>query len=578
MKKDDDLDWPTFSDGEGTTRVNYSPDAEQELIFKGFVPKTDRKKKKKKKSPVLRLVSESDLEEERLKRAARRRRIIIAIIITCVVIIALCVTLGVYFGVAANDSSDNPVSAASNGSDIIITVHPLTSPKPPPTTTLVKSTKPPLPPSPKPTVKPTKPITTAAKATTTTTTSTTTTTTTTSTTTTTTTTTPPPTEPPVVPYASDDQPEVVETGRLCADRIVATVDIYGIKKEEKCSIYKSIVLCTYTQLIQKKILCDINLLEEVLENNTRNVMPFWVASELQPQRCKEEDGHFDAGNITTLPVKTEELCSSPDVVQYFWSYGCHLTYTTQSFEQETDENKCILYYGVIGCIAQNLSCTYEEINVVAETYHDQLLHKIDFNLTACQAIYTDLQSVYSCRLQFYKSLEPISTNCSQVLLTDNRAIRDTNDSNLHCSLFEAFSSCGVSLAYGSPEQSYCRERISVDLLKDAANFIAKLNPLSSILSEIQQCKEWKTEDDDVCLDSYRIANIVDAICYTHVQYGAADCRTLKTYIYSCGVDTLNTMGITCFPEQIRDALLATQLLKERYSIDLKVDSCKDEFS
>ena len=58
MRKDDDLDWPTFSDGEDVTKVNYSPDAEQELIFKGFVPKTEKRKKKKKKGgPVLRLVS-----------------------------------------------------------------------------------------------------------------------------------------------------------------------------------------------------------------------------------------------------------------------------------------------------------------------------------------------------------------------------------------------------------------------------------------------------------------------------------------------------------------------------------------
>ena len=55
----------------------------------------------------------------------------------------------------------------------------------------------------------------------------------------------------------------------------------------------------------------------------------------------EKDGTFDVGNITTLPVTTEELCSSPDVVQYFWSYGCHLTYTTQAFQQETEENKCM---------------------------------------------------------------------------------------------------------------------------------------------------------------------------------------------------------------------------------------------
>ena len=59
MKKDDDLDWPTFSDGEDITKASYSPDAEQELIFEGFVPKTEarKKKKKKKKGPTLRLVS-----------------------------------------------------------------------------------------------------------------------------------------------------------------------------------------------------------------------------------------------------------------------------------------------------------------------------------------------------------------------------------------------------------------------------------------------------------------------------------------------------------------------------------------
>ena len=52
---------------------------------------------------------------------------------------------------------------------------------------------------------------------------------------------------------------------------------------------------------------------------------------------------------------------------------------------------------------------------------------------------------------------------------------------------------------------------------------------------------------------------------------------LKAYIYTCGVDALKTMGIECFPEQIRDAFLATQLLKERYSVDLKAEisgSCK----
>ena len=53
--------------------------------------------------------------------------------------------------------------------------------------------------------------------------------------------------------------------------------------------------------------------------------------------------------------------------------------------------------------------------------------------------------------------------------------------------------------------------------------------------------------------------------------------TLKDYIYTCGVDSLKTMGIECFPEQIRDALLATDLLKERYTVDLKAElagTCK----
>ena len=55
---DNDLDWPTF-DGDDDTRVSYSPDAEKELMFESFVPKTEdpKKKKKKKKKPALRLVS-----------------------------------------------------------------------------------------------------------------------------------------------------------------------------------------------------------------------------------------------------------------------------------------------------------------------------------------------------------------------------------------------------------------------------------------------------------------------------------------------------------------------------------------
>ena len=53
-----------------------------------------------------------------------------------------------------------------------------------------------------------------------------------------------------------------------------------------------------------------------------------------------------------------------------------------------------LYVGVIGCISQNLSCTYEEINAVAEAYHDQLVHKIDFNLTACQGNMSQLMRLW----------------------------------------------------------------------------------------------------------------------------------------------------------------------------------------
>ena len=58
-------------------------------------------------------------------------------------------------------------------------------------------------------------------------------------------------------------------------------------------------------------------------------------------QISESDGSFNAGNITTLPVREEELCSSPDAVQYLWSYGCHVTDIINQFQSESEETKCL---------------------------------------------------------------------------------------------------------------------------------------------------------------------------------------------------------------------------------------------
>ena len=55
----------------------------------------------------------------------------------------------------------------------------------------------------------------------------------------------------------------------------------------------------------------------------------------------ERNGSYDARNIAALPVQTDQLCGSPDVVQYLWSYGCHVTEVVTQFERETEENKCM---------------------------------------------------------------------------------------------------------------------------------------------------------------------------------------------------------------------------------------------
>ena len=55
----------------------------------------------------------------------------------------------------------------------------------------------------------------------------------------------------------------------------------------------------------------------------------------------ESNGSYDPRNIAVLPVQTDQLCSSPDAVQYLWSYGCHVTEVVTQFERETEENKCM---------------------------------------------------------------------------------------------------------------------------------------------------------------------------------------------------------------------------------------------
>ena len=55
----------------------------------------------------------------------------------------------------------------------------------------------------------------------------------------------------------------------------------------------------------------------------------------------ERDGSYDPSNIAALPVQTDQLCGSPDAVQYLWSYGCHVTEVVTQFERETEENKCM---------------------------------------------------------------------------------------------------------------------------------------------------------------------------------------------------------------------------------------------
>lgn len=576
---DNDLDWPTF-DGDDT-RVSYSPDAEKELMFDSFIPKTEdpKSKKMKKKKPALRLVSESDLEEERLKREARRRRIIIAtIVLVLFIIVTISVILGVYFGVIAKeDSPGGPISSASNGSEIIVTVLPLTSSlRPSATSSTVIATKPVTksPTSAKTTTKSTTPTTT----TTTTTTSTTTTTTTTSTTTTTTTTTTPaPTEPPVIPYTDNDLPVVVEKARLCAERISTTV-VSTLTKDEKCRLYRSMLLCTYTSLIQEKILCGVDTLTEIAATNIRKILPFWLS--IEPLQCKEADGSFNAGNITVLPVTTDELCYSPDAVQYLWRYGCHVTYTVSQYKRESEETKCLLYFSIIGCISQNLTCAYEDIESIVKTYYDDLDHQLDLNLTACTGLYNELNETDICQLQLYRNMETISANCSKVLFTDNPAIKA--NIALQCGLVVEFSRCVVKQAYDNEEISYCKNVISGKLLHAAANFTTIVNAYLTSLSGMHQCEYWMPDDVRICTDSIRIVNIVEALCYRNVAYGNDPCRDLYNYIYVCGADALTTIGESqCFPEQIRDAFLSDQVLQERYNIDFrsKVNKdCKDKFS
>lgn len=47
------------------------------------------------------------------------------------------------------------------------------------------------------------------------------------------------------------------------------------------------VLCAYTSLVQQKILCDIDTLTDIIENNTRPIFPFWIT--IKPHLCKGND-------------------------------------------------------------------------------------------------------------------------------------------------------------------------------------------------------------------------------------------------------------------------------------------------
>ena len=66
------------------------------------------------------------------------------------------------------------------------------------------------------------------------------------------------------------------------------------------SLYKSMVLCAYTSLVQQRILCDIDTLTDIIENNTRPIFPFWIT--IKPHLCKGNDFMF------LRPTELKEIC------------------------------------------------------------------------------------------------------------------------------------------------------------------------------------------------------------------------------------------------------------------------------
>lgn len=49
---------------------------------------------------------------------------------------------------------------------------------------------------------------------------------------------------------------------------------------------------------------------------------------------------LDIGNVTALPMKLSELCSSPDAIMYYAKRDCHMVQKPDVLEQESNENKC----------------------------------------------------------------------------------------------------------------------------------------------------------------------------------------------------------------------------------------------
>lgn len=291
-----------------------------------------------------------------------------------------------------------------------------------------------------------------------------------------------------------------------------------------------------------------------MENNTRAVFPIWI--EIVPHTCKE-NGVLDINNITKLPVKLSELCSSPDAITYFGKRDCNMVHNSAALAQESDENKCRVRWGMIGCVSRAMSCPLVEIESTINSYESDvkdILHTARQDL--CNDMFDTIFQTSPCSLTLYRHMGSIYTKCSRVIQIGSQLkVQD-----LACPLFEVFFECSYShipslMAYQTcePKKNDLRS-----MTFDIAQTLTKVDIRPSYFINVSPCIGTPIISNYICESPKKLVAVVDTLCYRkfNIVTRGTVCKVISEYIYECGPQYIEELGLKCTASQIKAAMIS----------------------